>query len=84
MIKRLNDFTVKSLQENGKEYKVLPTNDNGFPSCECVDGKKNMLPCKYMFVIFEKMDGLDRNSFSVNYRNFSYFSLNIKNQIFDA
>ena len=38
-IKRINnnDFTVTSLQENGKEYKIVLTNNNGFPSCECTD-----------------------------------------------
>ena len=36
-----------------------------------------------MFAIVEKIDGLDRNSFSVNYRNFPYFCLNINNQILD-
>ena len=67
------DFTVTSLQENGtkeytvtKEYKVVLTNNNAFPSSECANWKKNMLPCKHMFAIFEKIDGLD----SVNYPYF--------------
>ena len=84
-IKRIadNDFTVISLQENGKEYKVVLTNNSGFPSCECAHWKKNMLPCKHMFPIFEKIDGLDWNSFSVNYRNSPYFCLDINSQILD-
>ena len=67
-IKRINDnnFDVTSLQENGKRYKVVLTNNNRFPSCECADWKKNMLHCKHMFTIFEKIDGLDMNSFSVS------------------
>ena len=32
-----NDFTVNSLQNNGKEYRVVLKIDNGFPSCECAD-----------------------------------------------
>ena len=66
-----NEFTVASL--NGtkeykvtKDYKVVLTNNNRFPSCECADWKKNMLHCKHMFTIFEKIDGLDMNSFSVS------------------
>ena len=84
-IKRINDnnFTVTSLQENGKRYKVVLTNNNGFPSCERADWKNNMLPCKHMFAIFDKVDGLDWNSFSVNYRNSPYFCLDINNQILD-
>ena len=84
-IKRINDnnFTVTSLQENGKRYKVVLTNNNGFPSCECADWKNNMSPCKHMFAIFGKIDGLDWNSFSVNYRNSPYFCLDINNQILD-
>ena len=84
-IKRINDnnFAVTSLQENGKRYKVVLTNNNGFPSCECADWKNNMLPCKHMFAIFSKIDGLDWNSFPVNYRNSPYFCLDINNQILD-
>ena len=50
-IKRINDnnFTVTSLQENGKWYKVVLTNSNRFLSCERADWKNNMLPCKHMF-----------------------------------
>ena len=83
--KRINDnnFTVTRLQENGKRFKVVLPNDNGFPSCECADWKNNMLPCKHMFAIFGKIDGLDWNSFSVNYRNSPYFCLDINNQILD-
>ena len=83
-----NEFTVASL--NGtkeykvtKDYKVVLTNNNRFPSCECADWKNNMLPCKHMFAIFDKIDGLDWNSFSVNYRNSLYFCLHINNQILD-
>ena len=54
-----NDFTVKRVQGNGKEYKVVLTNNNGFPSCECADWKKNILPCRHMFAIFEKIDDSD-------------------------
>ena len=36
-----------------------------------------------MFAIFDKIDGLDWNSFSVNYRNSLYFCLHINNQILD-
>ena len=81
-MKRLddNDFTIKSLQD--KEYKAVLTNNKRFPSCKCADWKKSMLPYKESFVaIFAKIDGLDWNSFSVNYRNSPYFCLNIKNQI---
>ena len=84
-IKLINDnnFTVTSLQENGKEYKVVLTNNNGFSSCECADWKNNTLLCKQMFAIFDKIDGLDWNSFSINYRNSPYFCLDINNQILD-
>ena len=63
-IKRIDDnnFTVASLQGNctkdykvTKEYKVVLTNNNGFPSYECADWKNNMLPCRHMFAIFEKI-----------------------------
>ena len=83
--KRINDnnFTVTSLQENGKRHKVVLTNNSGFPSCECADWKNNMLLCKHMFAIFDKTHGIDWNSFSVNYRNSPYFCLDINNQILD-
>ena len=84
-IKRIddNDFTVTSLRENGKEYKVVLTNNYGLPSCECANWKKNMLPCKHMFAIFKKIGGLDWNSFSVNYRNSPDSCLDINSEIFD-
>ena len=46
-IKPINDnkFNVKSLQDNSKEYKVVLSNSNEFPSCECASRKKNMLLC---------------------------------------
>ena len=46
--------------------------------------KNNILHCKHMFAIFEKNGDLGWNSFSVNYRNCSYFCLVIKNQIMVA
>ena len=36
-----------------------------------------------MFAIFEKIDCLDWNAFSINYRNSPYFCLNINKQILD-
>ena len=36
-----------------------------------------------MFAIFEKIYGLDWNSFSANYRNSPYFWINLNNQILD-
>ena len=42
-----------------------------------------MLPCKHMFTIFENIDVLDWNSFSVNYGNFPYFCLDIDSQTLD-
>ena len=39
-----------------------------------------MLPCKHMLAKFEKIDGLDWNSFSVKYRNSSDCCPDINNQ----
>ena len=68
----------KTAQKSTRVQVVL-TNNNRFPSCECRDRKKNMLPCEHILVIFVKIDVLDWNSFSVNYKDFPNLYLDINN-----
>ena len=44
-------------------------------------GANKYITCKRMFAIFKKINGLDWNSFSVNYRNSSPACIDIKSQI---
>ena len=78
-IAKINDttFSVKSLQNNGKSYKVILKHENGFPTCECEDWKRTMLPCKHMFTLFNWKTGLNWNAFPKSYRNSPFFSLEI-------
>lgn len=47
-----NTYTVASHMRQGERYVVHLGEVNVFPTCDCFDYRKNVLPCKHFFAVF--------------------------------
>ena len=67
-------FSVKSSLRSD-EYRVELGVDQNFPSCECDDWKKTLLPCKHMLSVIQHVDGVSWESFSKRYRESPFINV---------
>ncbi len=82
-VKKLNDssgvFSVKS-ERNDIEYKVslVSPNDSSVPSCECMDWRRNYLPCKHVLSVIESThNSLGWEDLPLEYRESPYLTLDV-------
>ena len=45
------------------------------PSCNCEDWQRNLMPCKHLFAVIEKIEGYSWFNLPENYRNSPFISL---------
>ena len=67
-------FAVKSFVSS-KTYAVSLGSDEHFPSCQCDDRARILLPCKHLFAVIEHVDGITWESLSSKYRASPYLNL---------
>ena len=69
------EFIVKS-QTSERKYTVTFGNETDVPpSCQCVNWKKVLLPCKHMLAVFEHHKDFGWDSLPVAYTSSPYFNL---------
>ena len=67
-------FTVKA-QSSDRWYNLSFGAKDRMPSCECLDFRRNGLPCKHFFSVFKHFPEWQWESLPENYRNNPFLSL---------
>ena len=70
-------FTVKA-QSSDRWYNLSFGAKNRMPSCECLDFRRNGLPCKHFFAVFKHFPEWQWESLPENYRNNPFLSLDVE------
>ena len=71
-------MVVKSATSKDIKYNVFFRDKDSYPDCGFIEWKKKLMPCKHMFSLMGNISGINRDSFSPQYKNSVYFKINFE------
>ena len=71
-------YIVQSNNSIDSEYEVFLGDDNYLPSCQCLDWKKHLMPCKHMMAIFEHHSEVTWDSFCTSFKDSPFFKVDME------
>ena len=64
-----SEFALKSATSKDIKHNVFFRDQDSYPDCGFIEWKKKLMPCKHMFSLMENNSGINRDSFSPQYKN---------------
>ena len=71
-------FFVKSMTSKDVTYEVFFGDATLYPSCECFEWKKKLMPCKHMFAVMEHIHETNWEFFCPKYKDSAFFKIDFE------